>query len=114
MSAHEVTAATNTTHLMWVGRWIEVVRCESLGEPAWRFKSGRDAADWLLYDRPALPRVFYVQFVHALDCGHSTWVTTKAGAGLAWCWPCCEYRGVIIRRAEVEVKASFPSGEAAE
>ena len=41
------TATTNTTHLLWVGRWIEVVREVVNGEPAWLFKSGRDAADWL-------------------------------------------------------------------
>ena len=37
-------ATTNTTHLLWVGRWIEVRRSRD----GWVFKTGRDAADWLL------------------------------------------------------------------
>lgn len=49
-----MSAAANTTHLLWVGRWIEVVRVSHDGPLedrwAWRFKSGRDAADWLRYD----------------------------------------------------------------
>jgi hypothetical protein len=39
--------ATNTTHLLWVGRWIEAVRVTVNGESGWQFKCGRDAADWL-------------------------------------------------------------------
>jgi hypothetical protein len=35
---------TSVTHLLWVGRWIEVVKTAG----GWRFKTGRDAADWLL------------------------------------------------------------------
>lgn len=46
-----MNATANTTHLLWVGRWVEVVqttaRIDEVDEPAWRFKSGRDAADWL-------------------------------------------------------------------
>ena len=40
----------SVTHLLWVGRWIEVTRVwhEHAQEWAWRFKNGRDAADWLL------------------------------------------------------------------
>lgn len=45
-----MNATTNTTHLMWVGRWIEVRVAEPLDrEDSYSlvFKSGRDAADWL-------------------------------------------------------------------
>ena len=53
MSATTTTTAS-TTHLLWVGRWIEVSRVHHPGDDgwAWRFKNGRDAADWLLHDRP--------------------------------------------------------------
>jgi len=36
---------TTCTHLLWVGRWIEVVKHGD----AWIFKNGRDASDWLLW-----------------------------------------------------------------
>lgn len=39
-----VNATTNTTHLLWVGRWVEVRETAT----GWLFKTGRDAADWLL------------------------------------------------------------------
>lgn len=37
------SVATNVTHLLWVGRWIEVVSTPD----GWRFKRTQDALDWL-------------------------------------------------------------------
>lgn len=44
VTARDRVAATNTTHLLWGGRWIEAVSTKE----GWVFKSGRDAAAWLL------------------------------------------------------------------
>jgi hypothetical protein len=47
-------ATASVTHLMWVGRWIEVTRSYTPGfGPSWTFKNGRDAADWLRWGRQA-------------------------------------------------------------
>jgi hypothetical protein len=49
-----VTATTNTTHLLWVGRWIECVQVwiERDHEYGWTFKTGYDAACWLMWPEP--------------------------------------------------------------
>lgn len=50
INLNPLNTATNTTHLLWVGRWIEVRSVPYFcGGSAWEFKSGRDAADWLLW-----------------------------------------------------------------
>lgn len=36
--------AVAVTHLLWAGRWVEAVKTVA----GWRFKNGRDAADWLV------------------------------------------------------------------
>jgi len=51
MSASYGNTTVSVTHLLWCDRWIEVCRAwdERLQEACWRFKDGRDAADWLLW-----------------------------------------------------------------
>lgn len=38
------TSSVSMTHLLWIGRWVEVRKTSN----GFVFKSGRDAADWLL------------------------------------------------------------------
>ncbi len=44
------TASTNApSHFLWCGHWIGATRVwiEHAQEFGWRFRNGRDAADWL-------------------------------------------------------------------
>jgi hypothetical protein len=51
----DMNTATNTTHLLWANRWVEVRAAEVCGEQAWEFKNGRDAVTWLMFEPPAPP-----------------------------------------------------------
>lgn len=51
VSSRFPTASTNApSHFLWCGRWIGATRVWVMNEWGWRFRNGRDAADWLLWD----------------------------------------------------------------
>ena len=55
MSATYGNATFSVTHLLWCDRWIEV--CKSPRPVGgWVFKTGRDAATWLLWPPQAAPK----------------------------------------------------------
>ena len=47
------------------------------------------------------------EYVVAFTCGHHTWTTHETTAGIAWCWTCQQYVGLIVQRIE-EVPPSTP------
>jgi hypothetical protein len=53
VSATYGAVTVSVTHLLWADRWIEACRVHDpeVGM-CWRFKNGRDAADWLAWPPP--------------------------------------------------------------